>query len=144
MRKTLLILFVASAALASATIKDLRQHVKLSPELSQAEVARQQSLQREQGQVGTVPEKTDGSGYIPQSQSDPDAAKLIALHNPTGSSNAANQVLSKNDQAMKNEADKPKKTAFGILWALLLGALLAFAAWAGLQKYGPKPPAHLK
>jgi hypothetical protein len=143
MRYTILILLLAITCIAGATIKDHRKNVKLSPELSQDQVARHQALQRGLGQVGGVPDRTDGSGYVPQAETSTDATAMIADHKdfPRGE---ADEVLRKNSEEMNAEAEHPKKTAFGILWALLFGALLAAGAWAGLSKFGPKPPDHLR
>lgn len=139
MRKTLFILFISLTCLAAATIKDPRQHVKLSPELSQQVVAGQQATQHSQSQVGGVPEKTDDTGYVQRSSSDEDASALVASHDPSATEKA-NDVFHQSNDARDQEAQKPRKAVFGAFWALLAGLLLAFAAWAGLSKYGPKPP----
>jgi hypothetical protein len=143
MRKTLFILLLALTCFAAATIKDPRQHVKISPELSQEQVARHQALQRGQSEVGGVPEKTDDGGYLPRADNDPDAAALISSHNQ-GPTAEADGVLKQNGEEMQKEAEKPKRTAFGAFWAIFGGLLLAFGVWAGLNKFGPKPPEHLR
>src|SRR4051812_32191013 len=107
MRNSLLILLLAFTCFASASIKDPRKNVKLSPELSQEQVAKHQALQRGQGQIGSAPEKTDDSGYLPRVENDADAAALIASHDNPGVE--AEQVLQKNGEEIKSEKVKPKK-----------------------------------
>jgi hypothetical protein len=139
MRQYLFIFVLVLTCLASATIKDPRQHVKLSPELSQDAVARQQQLQREQSQVGGVPDKTDSTGYLQRADNDAGASSIIASHE-TAPGSGANEILQTNGQEMNAQAAKPRRTALGAIWAILVGLLLAFGAWAGANKYGGKPP----
>jgi hypothetical protein len=142
--RTLVILFILIAAcFASASIKDPRKNVKLSPELGQDVVGRQQAGQHAIGQVGGVPERTDDGGYLSRADNDADAAGVIAGHDKTSSSASAEDVLQKNDEAIKSEALKPRKSVFNLVWAVLGGLVLAFGVWIGLSKYGPQPPEHL-
>lgn len=127
-----------------AIIKDPRKDLKPVAPMTQEQVAKQQALQKQQGQVGLVPQKTDGTGYAPESQDDPSAAAILTANarNSPGA-DAAASVIQANQDAMTNKAEHPKKVAFGAIWALLAGLMIAGAAWVGLQKYGPKPPEHV-
>lgn len=143
--RTLFILFLLAAfGAASATFKDPRKLTPVAP-LTQEEVARQQALQRQQSEVGVAPGKTDDTGYIAGPQNDPGSgAAIVASHAPGAESeNDAAQTLKTNEETMSAQAEQPKKMAFGAIWALLAGLVVAAGAWAGLQKYGPKPPEHL-
>lgn len=144
MRKLSILFLVVLTCMASATIKDPRHNLKAQAPLSQEEVAKQQALQKQQGEVGGVPQKTDDAGNVPTAQSDSEAAAALASHQPAENSSDAVQGLRENDQVIHSAAERPKKTAFGILWALFAGLLLAFAVWGGLQKYGPKPPDYIR
>ena len=142
MRTIWIISLLLAVCLAAASFRDPRKLHAVAPP-TQDEVARQQSLQKQQAQVGGVPERTDDGGYAPQVASDPDAAAILAKHDEDAAE-APTSVISQNAGELKSESEKPKRTAFGAFWALLAGLLLAFGLWSGLQKYGPKPPGRLR
>lgn len=144
MRTTITLLLIATVCIAGATVKDPRTNLKPVAPQTQEEVAREQALQKQQAQVGGVPQKTDGTGYAPTFQDDPNAASVIAGHaNQSNSASEGSDVLKTNAEVIEDSKPHPAKTAFGAIWALLAGLLVAVGAWAGLQKYGPKPPEHL-
>lgn len=142
--RTFIILFLLTAfCAANATFKDPRKLTPVAP-LSQEEVARQQALQRQQSEVGVTPGKTDETGYVGGYEGDTSAAaKIVASHAPGSESADDAQALKANAETMKEQAEQPKKMAFGAFWALLAGLAVAACAWAGLQKFGPKPPEHV-
>lgn len=141
MRKILIPLALVVSASAFGSIRDHRENVKLSPELSQSEVGKQQSRQSQIGVMGGVPERTDEVGPPSQSLADPSAADVLTRSaRDSAAAEAPAAVLKTNAEAMGAEAAKPRSYAFGLAWAIILGAVLAFAAWVGLQKFGSTPP----
>jgi len=144
MRTVITILLCTIVGLAAATFKGPVKYMKVVTPPTQDEVTRQQALQRQQGQVGLVPGKTDDAGYAPRSEDDPSAAAIVAGQegNAVGS-NSATDVIKTNTEALNSEAQRPKTMAFGAIWALLAGLLVAVGAWKGLQRFGPQPPEHV-
>ncbi len=143
MRTLLTLILLATFCAANATFKDPRKLHPVAP-LTQEEVAKQQALQKGQSEVGRVAQKTDDSGYATVDQADPQGAAIVAAHDQDAdSADGARQALQANDETRNAEAAQPKKMAFGAFWALAGGLLVAVGAWAGLQKFGPKPPEHV-
>ncbi|HVT13508.1 MAG TPA: hypothetical protein VHE55_14685 [Fimbriimonadaceae bacterium] len=143
MRTLLTLILLATFCAANATFKDPRKLHPVAP-LTQEEVARQQALQKGQSEIGAVPQKTDDTGYSTVDQADPQGAAIVAAHGQdSDSADSARQALQTNNEAMNAQAEQPKKMAFGAFWAIAGGLLLAGGVWAGLQKYGPKPPEHI-
>ena len=143
MRTIIILLLLGAFAYSGAMFKDLRKGLKPVASPTQQEMEHQQSLQRSQGTIGGVPDKTDDTGYSSDTQSDPQAGQIVAQHAANSDSSSAAQVLQSNEDNLQAEKQRPARTLYGGLWALLAGLLIAGGAWAALQKYGPKPPPHL-
>lgn len=144
MRTTLLIFLSLFVACAFASIKDQRKNVKLKPESSQQQVTREQGTTEVRGVVGGVPDRTDYTGYREQSNlNDSETAKLISKATVATGHSAEDLIAEEREQAQR-AANAPARNAFGALWAVVAGLLLAAGAWMGLQKYGPKPPQHVR
>ncbi|HTQ08931.1 MAG TPA: hypothetical protein VMI31_02555 [Fimbriimonadaceae bacterium] len=144
MRTAAILLLLAAFVYSGAMFKDPRKglHPVASP--TQQQMEQMQSLQKSQGAIGSVPDKTGQSGYSPESSVDPGAAQIVAQHSGVGAAGVdAPGVLKSNEDTMQATKEKPARTMFGALWALIGGLVIAGGAWAALQKFGPKPPPHL-
>ena len=135
---TMIILLVFG--IAGASIKDPRKNVKLKPELSQEQVAKQQALQKTQGEIGIAPRRTDETG-MPITREDSEAGSIVALAKTAGDepSPSSAALLKDADEEIAAKASAPKRTAMSLLWWLLGAGVIVAAAVFGLNKYAPVP-----
>jgi hypothetical protein len=130
---TIALAFTA-CCLCWAPFKDLRQGVTRPGEATQDELSREQSFNRVQGQVGTVPMKTD---EVPQQ----------SVQSDNGNNNladAAAKVEGANNirKATNRIADEPTtgKNAFWGLGVLILGLGSAYGVRVWANRTIPEPP----
>jgi hypothetical protein len=144
MRTFIVILSLLLVSCAFASIKDKRKGVKISPELSQEQVTRQQGNTERLDEIGGVPERTDDTGYRRQQNVfDPESERIAAMTKVANGHSVEDIVSAEREQRLQ-ATQAPVRKAFGGIWALLAGLLLAVGAWFGMQKFGPKPPAHVR
>lgn len=127
------------AALAPAPIKDLRTNIKIDPEATEAKKEQSQRFQRVQGEVGTVPVRTENLDH-PVAEFNGDAKNILRAASPTGSDSDATQVLQKAALKLHHEEKSPVTTFFLGFLVLGLGFGVVFGVKTWVERQMPEIP----